>query len=132
LDAASRTFRSTEEQEIRALLPTIEGYQGSMETIAYDCIGCKKCWGADAIIQLANSFEEVTPSECHGDNALEAKREHMSSARSSEDGYSWPPPESAPRPRSLILLQFYTKKSRQRVSTADHENRLLNGREAAV
>ena len=91
LDAASRTFRNSEEQEIRDLLPTIEGHQSAMEPIAYDCIGCKKCWGADAIIQLANSFEEVAPSECHGDNALGAKREHMSSARSSQQGCLWPP-----------------------------------------
>jgi hypothetical protein len=35
-----------------------------MEPIAYDCIGCKKCWGADAIVQLANHFEEVAASEC--------------------------------------------------------------------
>ena len=57
LDGASRAFRSAEEPEIRELLPTIEGYQTAMEPIAYDCIGCKKCWGADAIIQLAGSFQ---------------------------------------------------------------------------
>jgi len=91
LDAARRTFRNAEEQEIRGLLPTIESYQSSMEAIAYDCIGCKKCWGADAIIQLANSFEEVAPSECHGDNARAAKREHVSSATGSQQRCSWPP-----------------------------------------
>jgi Tetrahydromethanopterin S-methyltransferase, subunit A/Domain of unknown function (DUF4346) len=82
LDAASRTFRHAEEPEIRELLPAIEDYQIAMEPIAYDCIGCKKCWGADAIIQLASSFEEVAPSECVGHNAHSAKREH---------GCSWPP-----------------------------------------
>ena len=91
LDAASRTFRNAEEQEIRELLPTIEGHQSSMEPLAYDCIGCKKCWGADAIIQLANYFDEVAPSECHGDNARAVKREHVFSATSSRLGYSWPP-----------------------------------------
>jgi hypothetical protein len=35
-----------------------------MEPIAYDCIGCKKCWGADATIQLANHFEEVQIDSC--------------------------------------------------------------------
>src|ERR1700740_1077988 len=64
LDVARRTFRNAEDSEIRELLPTIEGHQSAMETIAYDCIGCKKCWGADAIVQLANQFEEVAPSEC--------------------------------------------------------------------
>jgi tetrahydromethanopterin S-methyltransferase subunit A len=91
LDAASRTFRNAEEREIRELLPTIEGHQRSMEAIAYDCIGCKKCWGADAIIQLANSFEEIAPTECHGANARSAKREHLSSVTSSQHGCSWPP-----------------------------------------
>jgi Tetrahydromethanopterin S-methyltransferase, subunit A len=75
-------FRHAEEPEIRELLPAIEDYQIAMEPIAYDCIGCKKCWGADAIIQLASSFEEVAPSECVGHNAHSAKREH---------GCSWPP-----------------------------------------
>src|SRR6516162_8979781 len=91
LDAASRAFWNVEEQEIRDLLPTIEGHQSAMEPIAYDCIGCKKCWGADAIIQLANSFEEVAPSECHGDNSRSAKRQDLSSATISQKGCSWPP-----------------------------------------
>jgi len=91
LAAASRTFRNAEEQEVRELLSTIEVYQTSMEAIAYDCIGCKKCWGADAIIQLANSFEEVAPSECHGDNTRGAKREHVSSDTTSQERCSWPP-----------------------------------------
>jgi len=91
LDAASRTFGNAEEQEIRELLPTIKSHQSSMEPIAYDCIGCKKCWGADGIIQLANSFEEVAPSECHGDNPHTVKREHLHSATSSQQGCSWPP-----------------------------------------
>jgi tetrahydromethanopterin S-methyltransferase subunit A len=85
LDAASRAFRNAEEQDIRELLPTIEGYRTAMEPIAYDCIGCKKCWGADAIIQLAGSFEEVEPSECSSDGGLNFKR--MSSAVTC----SWPP-----------------------------------------
>jgi len=91
LDAASRTFRNVEEPEIRELLPTIECHQSAMEPIAYDCIGCKKCWGADAIILLANSFEEVAPSDCHGGNARSGKQEHASSDSSSQPGCSWPP-----------------------------------------
>src|SRR5215467_10732884 len=73
LDAASRAFGNAEESEIRELLPTIEGYQSAMEPIAYDCIGCRKCWGADATIQLANSFEEIEPGEClSGADAMSA------------------------------------------------------------
>ena len=85
LDAASRAFRNAEGPEIHELLPTIEGYQTAMEPIAYDCIGCKKCWGADAIIQLAGSFEEVEPSACSSACGLNYKR--MSTGASC----SWPP-----------------------------------------
>src|ERR1700732_2377531 len=80
LDAAGRAFRNAEQLEIRELLSTIEGHQNAMEPIAYDCIGCKKCWGADAIIQLANHFEEIVPSECSSDGDRIAQREHMSVA----------------------------------------------------
>ena len=59
LDQAGRAFESSEEPEIRSLLPRISDYQARMEPLAYDCIGCKKCWGADAIIELANRFDEV-------------------------------------------------------------------------
>jgi tetrahydromethanopterin S-methyltransferase subunit A len=89
LEAASHAFRNAKEPEIRELLPKIEGHQSAMEPIAYDCIGCKKCWGADAIIELANSFDEVAPSECSGDGSLGAKP--MSAAVSSQHTCSWPP-----------------------------------------
>jgi tetrahydromethanopterin S-methyltransferase subunit A len=89
LDAASRAFRDAEEPEVRALLPTIEGHQTAMEPIAYDCIGCKKCWGADAIVQLANHFEEVATSECSSDGDRTAKR--TSAAVNGQLETSWPP-----------------------------------------
>jgi hypothetical protein len=59
LDQAERTFQSAEEPEIRSLVPRIAVYQARMEPLAYDCIGCKKCWGADATIELAKHFDEV-------------------------------------------------------------------------
>ncbi len=90
LDTASRTFRNAE-REIRELLPTIESHQTAMEPIAYDCIGCKKCWGADAIIQLANSFEEVAPGKCSSAGDPTAKPEYMSASVSNQYGCSWPP-----------------------------------------
>ncbi len=91
LDAASRTFRNAEEREIREIVSTVEGHQAAMEPVAYDCIGCKKCWGADAIIQLANSFEEVAPSECSSAGDRIAEREHMSVAVNGQLENSWPP-----------------------------------------
>jgi tetrahydromethanopterin S-methyltransferase subunit A len=89
LEAASRTFRNAEEPEIRELLPAIEDHLNAMEPIAYDCIGCKKCWGADAIVQLANHFEEVAPSECSSDGDRTARR--MFAAVNSQLGSAWPP-----------------------------------------
>ena len=64
LNQAARAFESSDESEIRALLPRISDYQVRMELLAYDCIGCKKCWGADAIIELANHFDEVELDRC--------------------------------------------------------------------
>jgi tetrahydromethanopterin S-methyltransferase subunit A len=64
LDQAGRAFESSQEPEIRSLLPRISDYQARMELLAYDCIGCKKCWGADATIELANHFDEVELDTC--------------------------------------------------------------------
>ncbi len=64
LDQAGGVFESSEEPEIRSLLTRISNYQARMEPLAYDCIGCKKCWGADAIIELANHFDEVELDTC--------------------------------------------------------------------
>jgi tetrahydromethanopterin S-methyltransferase subunit A len=89
LDAASRAFQNAEEPEIRALLSAIEDHQTAMESIAYDCIGCKKCWGADAIVQLANHFEEVAPSECSSDGDRSAKS--MCASVNGQLETLWPP-----------------------------------------
>lgn len=62
-----------------------------MERIAYDCIGCKKCWGADAIIQLANHFDEVLPGECSNDDDSSTKQEYVSVPINGQLENSWPP-----------------------------------------
>ena len=91
LDAASQAFRNAGEAEIRELLPIIEGHQNAMDPIAYDCIGCKKCWGADAIVQLANHFEEIVPSECSNDEGSSDRREYASGAVNGQLENAWPP-----------------------------------------
>src|SRR5260370_37656005 len=91
LDAAGRAFRNAEQLEIRELFSTIEGHQNAMERIAYDCIGCKKCWGADAIIQLANQFEEIGPSECCSDEDSSIQQEYVPAAANGQLANSWPP-----------------------------------------
>ena len=96
LDQAGRAFESSEEPEIHSLLPRISDYQARMEPLAYDCIGCKKCWGADATIELANHFDQVELDRCgSGDEHAsgEAKSAVASSSRSARSSAitAWPP-----------------------------------------
>jgi tetrahydromethanopterin S-methyltransferase subunit A len=95
LDQAGGAFASSEEPDIRSLLPRISDYQARMEPLAYDCIGCKKCWGADAIIELANHFDEVELDTCRsGDEHASGGSAVTSSnryARSSAAMAGWPP-----------------------------------------
>jgi tetrahydromethanopterin S-methyltransferase subunit A len=89
LDATTQAFRNDHEAVIRDLIPTIERYQNAMEPIAYDCIGCKKCWGADAIIKLADSFEEVEPNECSCND--DGDLERIPTSVGSGSLQTWPP-----------------------------------------
>ena|ERR1700730_6015724 len=73
LNQAGRAFESSQEPEVRSLLPRISAYQARMEPLAYDCIGCKKCWGADATIELANHFDDVKLDPC-GEAAMSTPR----------------------------------------------------------
>jgi tetrahydromethanopterin S-methyltransferase subunit A len=96
LNQAARAFESSDGSEIRALLPRISDYQARMEPLAYECIGCKKCWGADAIIELANHFDEVELDLCASDD--EGASGGSKSTAASSNRYaapspiaSWPP-----------------------------------------
>ena len=103
LAQAESAFASSEESEIRSLLPRISDYQARMEPLAYDCIGCKKCWGADAMIELANHFDQVELDACaSGDENVAGGIE---SAVTSSNRYArssaivaWPP-----RPGAYVL-----------------------------
>ena len=97
LNQAERAFESSEEPEIRSLLPRISDYQARMEPLAYDCIGCKKCWGADATIELANHFDDVELDPC-GSGDEHAFSGRIKSALTSSNRYlhssaiaAWPP-----------------------------------------
>lgn len=61
---AENAFGNSDETDVRGLLPSIAAFRARMEPIAYDCLGCKKCWGADATIQLGNQFEDVELVGC--------------------------------------------------------------------
>lgn len=64
LDQAARAFAASEEPEIRSLVHLISSHKAKMKPVAYDCIGCKKCWGADATIALAEHFDEIEIDQC--------------------------------------------------------------------
>ncbi len=96
LDQAERAFESAEEPEIRSLLSRIAVYQARMEPLAYDCIGCKKCWGADATIELANNFDEVELDICgnedeHSSGGMQSAIGCSTSSASLSAIAAWPP-----------------------------------------
>jgi tetrahydromethanopterin S-methyltransferase subunit A len=95
LDQAGRAFESSQEPEIRSLLPRISDYQARMEPLAYDCIGCKKCWGADATIELANHFDEVELDTCGsgvpGAGGIKSAVASSNRCASSSAIAAWPP-----------------------------------------
>jgi tetrahydromethanopterin S-methyltransferase subunit A len=94
LQNAEAAFKGSEEPEIRALLSLIEGHAAKMQPIAYDCIGCKKCWGADATIQLANHFEDVEPDACGsecGPSVADAPVVRLQATARDAADKGWPP-----------------------------------------
>jgi tetrahydromethanopterin S-methyltransferase subunit A len=96
LDQAERAFESAEEPEIRSLLPRIAVYQARMEPLAYDCIGCKKCWGADATIELANNFDEVELDICgnedkHASGGIQSVIRSSNRSAHASAVAAWPP-----------------------------------------
>lgn len=93
LDQAERAFAGSEESEIRSLVPLISSYQAKMKPLAYDCIGCKKCWGADATIALAEHFDEIEIGQCAAEDERTCERSGMApvSFRDQLKIGSWPP-----------------------------------------
>jgi len=96
LDQAERVFATSEEPEIRSLVPRISTYQASMKPLAYDCIGCKKCWGADATVALAEHFDEIEIDQCNGEGQHSCGHSNMTPASlathpGQTKAASWPP-----------------------------------------
>lgn len=73
LDAARQAFTTHESNEARQLVLMIAEYQKQMEPAAYDCLGCKVCWGAEATRQIEDCFGglelESTTSICEPESA---------------------------------------------------------------
>lgn len=92
LQNAEKAFGDSEEPEIRALIPSIEEFKARMLPIAYDCIGCKKCFGADATIKLTEHFEDIQPDGCGtgaAPSAADAPVSRKGRGDTNKDG--WPP-----------------------------------------
>ena len=80
LEEAETAFTTAEESAVVCdLSPSIEGYKAMMEPVAYDCLGCKTCWGAEASILVAQQFEDASEA-CCGD-----------SCSAQEPEATWPP-----------------------------------------
>jgi tetrahydromethanopterin S-methyltransferase subunit A len=131
LDQAGGAFESSEEPEIRSLLPRISDYQARMDPLAYDCIGCKKCWGADAIIELANHFDQVGLGTCGSD---ERAAGGIKSAVTSSNRYA---PSSAiaawpPHPGDYVLGKPEGRVAICTLSNRDLPARLIAAGEPAV
>jgi len=88
LDAAARAFAGSDAPDVQALLPTIEGYQARMEPTAYDCIGCKKCFGADATKELSVRFEGV---EADSAGSCGSPAQAPVARLKNVKGVAWPP-----------------------------------------
>src|ERR1700756_1104298 len=95
-DQAEPAFAASEEPDIRSLVALISSYRAKMKPLAYDCIGCKKCWGADATIALAEHFAEIEVDKCAGGDERTRGHSKMTPGpfRTYQDqsrAGSWPP-----------------------------------------
>lgn len=95
LDAARQAFTSSGTDDAIGLQQQIADFQKQMEPIAYDCLGCKVCWGAEATRRIEDCFGELdlekTSSAC----------ETVDSACSCSDGVC--PPAWPPHPGEFIV-----------------------------
>lgn len=89
LEGAALAFGNSEEEKVQALLPTIEAFAARMEPLAYDCIGCKKCFGADATKELSVRFEGVEGDSCGGSCGSPAQA--PVTRLKNVEGVAWPP-----------------------------------------
>ena len=80
------TLSGSESAAVRSLVKAVERYKAQMEPVAYDCLGCKVCWGAEATNLVADMFGEFTPESCDGACAVGAVTHSVS-----PDETTWPP-----------------------------------------
>lgn len=95
LDAVRQAFTSWGTDDAMELLQKIAEFQKQMEPIAYDCLGCKVCWGAEATRQIEDCFGELDLENTSG------ACEPMESTCSCPGGVC--PPAWPPHPGEFIV-----------------------------
>lgn len=66
LDVARQAFTSCGTDGAMQLMQKIAEFQKQMEPIAYDCLGCKVCWGAEATRRIEDCFGELVLEDTSG------------------------------------------------------------------
>lgn len=90
LDAAERAFAHEDEPDLRSCVETVHSYRQHMEQIAYDCLGCENCWGAEATVLIGDLFgDEVVACGCGTSCNSETTLETTPECRCSPS--AWPP-----------------------------------------
>lgn len=64
LTDAETAFTQAEDAATRVLLPSIQAYRGQMRPVAYDCLGCNVCFGAQATIAITERFDGIQAGAC--------------------------------------------------------------------
>ncbi len=91
LTMAERALSASESPAIRALVKPIRDYKAQMEPIAYDCLGCKVCLGAEATRMISETFGdsvlECGSSTCTSHSLGEATAHSVTPATASGPAY---------------------------------------------
>lgn len=89
LTIAERAFSSSESATIKALVKSVEDYKAQMGPIAYDCLGCKVCLGAEATRMIVEAFGDSVLER--GASICAPYSEGATVCSSSSTKASWPP-----------------------------------------
>lgn len=86
LYTAELAFSGSASAAVRGQTRAVEKQRAQMKPVAYDCLGCKVCWGAEATNLVADIFGEFTPESCDGAYAEGAATHSVSLTET-----PWPP-----------------------------------------
>lgn len=90
LTMAERACSGSESPAAKSLIPYIRASMSQMEPIAYDCLGCKVCWGAQADRAVEEAFGYFE-SEYSSDTCASHAIKDLTAGSGGPDKPSWPP-----------------------------------------